>query len=118
MSRVLLFTDDRRFADETRDRLRDHHAVHSASLSSFDAVDARDFGADVIFLDASGNGSAFAVRQRLLHDRALAQVPLVAVTESPQEASLLSAAAMVTKPVTPSALDDVLQRLSSRFVPV
>jgi DNA-binding response OmpR family regulator len=113
MSRVLLFTDDRRLAEETERSLRGHrHAVQRIGLAHFDALEARDFGADVILLDASGNGGAFAVRQRLLHDRALALVPLVALTESREEAHLLSAQAMMTKPIEPARLESLLSRLT------
>ncbi len=115
MSRVLLYTDDRHLAEETERNLRSHHhAVRQVSLSDFDANGARDFGPDVILLDASGNGSALAVRQRLLHDRSLAGLPLVALTESREEALLLSAQAMMTKPIEPARLESILNRLLAR----
>jgi hypothetical protein len=51
-----------------------------------------------------------------LRDRLLAAVPLVAVTESREEAQLLSAQAMVTKPVGAVALEQLVVRLSAQIV--
>jgi hypothetical protein len=72
--------------------------VRTASLGAFDNDVARDYGADVIVLDATGHGAAYAVRQRLLRDRSLAQVPLVAVTADVAEAQLLRRAGALHHP--------------------
>jgi DNA-binding response OmpR family regulator len=117
VSRVLVLTDDIPFGTATEELLRGKaHKVRIWRLASFDTDLAREFGADVIVLDTPGNGAAYSLRQRLLRDRSLAAVPLVVLTADAAEAQLLSAQAMMTKPVEPTAFAKLLERLSSQVV--
>jgi DNA-binding response OmpR family regulator len=118
VSRVIIFTDDSSFANETERSLRQHaHFVRVQHLSSAVDVDSlHDFAADVILLDTSGNGASVTVRQRLLSDRELQRVPLVVVTNDVAYARLLSAQAMVTKPVKSDALQALVEQLATRVV--
>lgn len=117
MSRVLIFTDDRSFAHASERALREHaHAVRVSQLAPNDVESLRDFEADVIVLDTAGNGASITLRQRLLSDRALQRVPLVLLTNDVAQARMLSAQAMVTKPVKLNALEQVVEQLATRVV--
>lgn len=117
MSRVILFTDDQHFADAVANGLREHdHSVQVHHLSPVDVDDVRDFGADVFVLDTAGNGASVSVRQRLLNDRELQRVPLVVVTNDVAYARLLSAQAMLTRPLKQGALEQLVEQLATRVV--
>ncbi len=111
MSRVLIVSDDAKFIAASVQVLHSH-TVRSWPLSIFDLTAAREFGADVILLDTLGNGGALVVRQRLLRDRILASIPLIAITENPAEAELLAAQGMISKSLSASALERMVGELA------
>ena len=112
MSRVYLLADDPYFRRNLERALRKQsHLVHTSALGDFHAAQVREFEPDVVVLDLASNGASAPVRLALLRDPELAEVPLIAVAASLEEARAFGAHAYVPRSLPVDAVPELLETL-------
>lgn len=84
------------------------HTVKAVSLADLRLEAARDWEPDVIILQLKADSAALPLRIGMLRDPVLANVPLVVLGESEDEARALGAHAFVRSPVQ-SHLDSLVR---------
>jgi DNA-binding response OmpR family regulator len=112
MSRVYLLADDPRLRQNLELELRRHrHVVHSCTMGEFFAGDLREFEADVLIMDLATDGACAPARLAMLRDPMLAEIPLVAVAATAEEARAFGAQAFLPRRFEPADILDVVDAL-------